>query len=381
MREAQPSFSKPLHAIRGIAALVVVLAHVWIPVLRFDPTWKGVAAYFNSGSAVGLFFVLSGLVLTLSLKRMPDNLSSYAAYAIRRLFRLLPLLGTSVFVGSACIIFLDPLTTIPFQDIGPLEVPHFLAAFIGYSIRPNPPSWSIYVEIVISLVLPLMWVAYNSGYKISLIVAVVIVSSLDARLQHRWNFYLINFLAGMSILSWGQSLRFSSSVAFWSAFSSLVAVFYFDRAIVVWISGYERTLTDNQWINLLDVVLVTPILAAVFHNSERFLWLGNKVGTFLGEVSYSIYLNHWFVVSIVSNCVIGFWPGAGLHAGAFWLISAAFVLAIVIPLSYVSYRWIELPGLRLGKVLANRISASVLIPKHPCSNSRDEIKSRVGLSS
>ena len=63
---APENFSGPLHSLRGIAALVVVLAHAWIPVARFGSPTALFLSLFNSGSAVSLFFVLSGLVLALS---------------------------------------------------------------------------------------------------------------------------------------------------------------------------------------------------------------------------------------------------------------------------------------------------------------------------
>jgi peptidoglycan/LPS O-acetylase OafA/YrhL len=93
------NFSAPLHALRGLAALVVLLAHAWIPVAHFGSPTAFFLSLFNSGSAVSLFFVLSGLVLALSFERSPpDNLFGYAKYAIRRAFRLLPLLALTVVI-------------------------------------------------------------------------------------------------------------------------------------------------------------------------------------------------------------------------------------------------------------------------------------------
>jgi peptidoglycan/LPS O-acetylase OafA/YrhL len=350
----QAEFSRPLHSLRGLAAIVVVLGHSWIPVNRFDPKFPTFAWLFNSQSAVGFFFVLSGLVLTLSIRRSSDGLASYARYVLRRLSRLLPLLGATVLAGSACIVFLSPIMRIPYQEIGPLDFPHFVTALVGYSIRPNPPSWSIYVELVISLLLPLMWMAYNSSYRSWMVAATICASSIALGFQHCWNFYLINFLAGISILSWGKVTRLSSPIWFWLLFSSLALVFYFDRSIFRWVTGLG-SLTDNQWINFVDVITVTPIVAAVFYNAERFSLLANKVFVFFGEISYSIYLNHWFVIAVVANLIVWLWPGSTSRSGLFWLLLVSLVVAITIPLSWLTYRFIEKPGMSIGRTLANRI--------------------------
>ena len=351
------NFSGPLHSLRGIAALVVVLAHAWIPVARFGSPTPLFLSLFNSGSAVSLFFVLSGLVLALSFERSPpDNLLGYAKYAIRRAFRLLPLLALTVVIGSACIAFFGARAAIPFQNIGPLDLSHFVAAFIGYSIRPNPPSWSIYVELTISFLLPMMWLAYKSPYRVPFFIAIVCLSAKDFGLQHCWNFYLVNFLAGISITSWGSALRFSSRSAFWPFFA-LLALFYFDRSLIVWLLGYDDAMMiDNQWINFVDVTLIAPIISVVFYNADRFSLLANKAYVFLGHISYSIYLNHWVVLWVASNFVVWLWPDAKMNPNVFWTVLTVLTMTITIPLSWASYRWIELPGMSIGKTLAARIA-------------------------
>src|SRR5262249_28493613 len=88
-----------LEAIRGIAALVVVLHHLahtfWPGLLRAHFPWRSA---FDGSFAVTLFFVLSGIVLSFAFFERPSH-QTLAAAAIRRYFRLtLPIL-TSVLLG------------------------------------------------------------------------------------------------------------------------------------------------------------------------------------------------------------------------------------------------------------------------------------------
>jgi hypothetical protein len=46
----------------------------------------------------------------------------------------------------------------------------------------------------------------------------------------------------------------------------------------------KAPLPTNQWINFVDVILITPILAIVFYRVGAFKWLQGGFGYFLGEM-------------------------------------------------------------------------------------------------
>jgi peptidoglycan/LPS O-acetylase OafA/YrhL len=86
----------------------------------------------------------------------------------------------------------------------------------------------------------------------------------------------------------------------------------------------------------------------------------NPITRFLGKISYSIYLVHPFIFILVKHCfgiaqvqlkfkIIGTIPGFGL----FFIVST---LATII-LSCITYTWIELPGIQVGKKLILRHEA------------------------
>jgi peptidoglycan/LPS O-acetylase OafA/YrhL len=348
------NFSRPLHAMRGIAAIIVMFRHSFEPVGWIDPAYEAFSPLLNAAAAVSFFFVLSGLVLTLSVSRRPLDAPHYVRYVVRRLFRLLPLLWFTAALGGIYLFALDARMPMQFTQHGSLDIPKFIAGFIGYSLRPNPPSWSIFVELVISLLLPFIWSLYRSRYRWLLVLATIAASSTVMGLQHHWNFFLINFLAGMSIVSWGGATKRLSKPAFWFLFIALSVLFYSTRPLYLWhIEEPGNDLFGFPWINLAEVALVTPLVAMVFYNGERFRVLEQRVFDFLGEASFSIYLMHWIIIALSANALLAMWPN--LVPNLFAPALALLVVALTLPLSWVSHKWIELPGMALGEALASRI--------------------------
>jgi peptidoglycan/LPS O-acetylase OafA/YrhL len=72
---------------------------------------------------------------------------------------------------------------------------------------------------------------------------------------------------------------------------------------------------------------------------------GNSVTVFLGEISFSIYLVHWWLLELAQRVARLAAPNdANMLAACF----SATVLLIV-PLSFLSWRFIELPAQAFGK--------------------------------
>ncbi len=81
--------------------------------------------------------------------------------------------------------------------------------------------------------------------------------------------------------------------------------------------------------------------------------LARKVFTFYGRISYSLYLVH----SIVIAAMFPLFPGidSALPPGIGYWLGAAASLILSTACAYVLYRWVELPGMRLGVRVFERI--------------------------
>lgn len=89
----RPARDRPLDALRGICAVLVLVSHLLLPMPAVDPGYSPPArlfAWFNLGlPAVLMFFVLSGYVIGLTTQ-VPAGPAALADYLRRRAWRLLP---------------------------------------------------------------------------------------------------------------------------------------------------------------------------------------------------------------------------------------------------------------------------------------------------
>ena len=161
---ARRQFYPHLESLRGVAALCVVLFHVFgsrspQPGLFAHPTSDAIAnliltSIFGGTGAVTLFFVLSGFVLAESLAECETiNVRIYAAFVVRRIFRLIPVAWASLGLAIVLMIYFHHMT--PPWD----QLPQALLFNIS-AIQPfNGPLWSINVECMASAVFPLLLLA------------------------------------------------------------------------------------------------------------------------------------------------------------------------------------------------------------------------------
>jgi len=362
-------FCTELHAARGLAAAVVVIGHCLCVPASQDGTYDYIRSLFAGSTAVTFFFVLSGLVLAISLRKSNAGMpQGYLDYLLRRFFRLAPLLFVTVIAGTIYVNWLDPKATYAFasdwwtqQFKSSIDPVHFVVALTGFSPRPNPPSWSIFVELVGSLFVPFMVAVAYAGRKHALaLTALLLVFGLNAferfpALQtHQWNLYLVDFFAGILILCFGKSaftrLGRSPAQAGIVAVALLIALLHV-RYFGLPLFGEDRA---GLWtVNLVELLLIVPIVGLLFHCRQHFSLLNAKPMQFLGDISYSLYLVHFVVLAVIANTVAILLPQASstLLTGLIVVLEAA----ICIPLANMTYRRIELPGIRMGQMLVARL--------------------------
>jgi len=340
------SFSIPLHALRGIAALVVLFSHIQMRINE-GLTDFSFERIFNGSGAVTFFFVLSGLVVGAALAKNEINYATVSLYLHRRFFRIMPLLFVTVTIGGFYLLFIDDSMRFSLYDrsYGDISLIKFLSAYVGYSLKPNQPIWSIYIEIIASLLIPLMILSGSKLRYILLTLAICVAFSLlNIDFQHRWNFYMISFYIGLTVLIWGKGLaRIVSglpSTLYWSLIFTLFLLFYLARLITN--AGY-----GDLWIVYWETAAIAPLVAIIYYMPEKFSLLNKRAFIFLGDISYSLYLTHWILLAIALNYVT-----AWLGTGALALITFC-TLSIVVSLlvATASFHKIEMGGIKLGEAL------------------------------
>jgi peptidoglycan/LPS O-acetylase OafA/YrhL len=78
------------------------------------------------------------------------------------------------------------------------------------------------------------------------------------------------------------------------------------------------------------------------------------VPVFLGKISYSLYLIHFLVISSFT-CALFLALHQVLPYGTASLVSCILSVLLIIPLSYLFYRYVDMAGVELSRIFYNRL--------------------------
>jgi peptidoglycan/LPS O-acetylase OafA/YrhL len=364
-------------ALRGWAFLAVLMAHLDMR-LVFP---SAAAAFFvpGTGHGVQLFFVISAFTLFFSLHlRKMNGQGALGSFLVRRFFRIAPMFWAAAFFYLALEGF-KKLYGIP-HEVTPWRVLSTLLFLHGW--RPDtinnvvPGGWTIAVEMNFYLLLPFFF-KYVTSLKKALL---CVVSSLVF-------FAVANFFYGHGLMPPGcprdQAELF---LRFWlpsqlPVFSLGFVLFFLVRNRLD--RGCERLGPADRgkdrrraWVLLLIAAGILLGARALdtdssFHHLvfglgffflawavaiRPFSFLVNRFTDYVGKVSYSAYLCHFFVVDVVVGTFFKLamkfhWPFLpNLYFVALYLVSLAGTLCV----SSITYRWIETPFQNLGKRINHR---------------------------
>lgn len=273
-----------LDLIRGLAALAVTQYHFM--------TWNEVASIESMGTfAVYLFFVLSGL--TMMMVYHARFSSGLDRTTVRRFFRarvarLLPLLAVVALLAAAEQAIVDtadlPAAILTGTGLMALHMPGFLSNSVG--------AWSLGIELAFYAVFPVVAILVTSWREAVAISAVLLAAQhlllwKIADSASFWDYYVSNlifapFFALGIWISFDRGRRRAAYLLL--ACAGLLGILGFSAAFSV---DLMRSQTSYFGLSMLCVVV---IWAAWRSRLPKFLV---PVATFLGDVSYSLYLTHW----------------------------------------------------------------------------------------
>ena len=335
-------FWAALHGIRGIAVLYVVFSHMGnmgLPLLPFHHDGIGKAG-------VWIFFVLSAFLLTSRLTELMERGMSpalvVAGYFVSRFFRIYPL--------YVVVLVLHVIR----HHIG-------LQGFVLHLMLMQGVDelWAIPVEFKFYFAIPLIALLAHVASRHVALVAVLalailaqcaaiaqpseVYSNSISLLPKAFPFLLGSLLSlcwkDMRALGWiGNPLWASVLGAFLIAGMVEGTILY--REIQLKALPIELA----PWNSLFVTVIVVGLIYVSFSEGllKRLFCL--RVLVFTGEISFSIYLLHMFVVapSLRVSLMAPQWKA--------WP-----VLGVVYACAYLAHRLIETPGIALGKRVVSRI--------------------------
>jgi peptidoglycan/LPS O-acetylase OafA/YrhL len=342
-----------LDGLRGFAALIVIFSHTSNASMYFLPFLdaRGIGK-----SGVFLFFLLSSFLLSRALILKGSSafsLPSINHYAQRRFFRIYPLYTLyllAALVSTALIssFFNRENIGIPFSLT--------LSEFFNHIIltQGKGVTWSIAVEFKFYFVLPLLiFISQFFKSKLGLISEVVFLLFLvfitqlvspqyesltnDARLLP----YMCIFILGVLLAV--IQCHIESGIMNKNSFKALVPLSYFSVLLLLFMtpSGGSLILGDlsNNYFHksfIQYALLWSVILLSIINfDTKLTTFFKGRALCFYGSLSFSIYLFHPIFIAIAKKL------------GVDSYISAWFVLISSTMISYLFFRFFELPVSKL----------------------------------
>jgi exopolysaccharide production protein ExoZ len=328
-----------LQALRGLAALAVVLQHTmsmwWADILH-----TSVPITFNGFTGVDLFFVISGFIMPFSIRRTGSHAHNAGQFLQRRLERVVPLYWICTFAKIAILLLL------PSASESGLGTPWHVISSFFFLPSFNP----------LGNVGPLLQIGWTLNMEVIFYLLIAIALWIGAPLRY--------FLPPtLVLLASGYLLHLPPGIPFDRENMPLLAEFLLGLVLAARYRARMRTGGKP-----LPAVLATPVFAVaffvLFFSSHAFvmplffagflamaivgsaLELEAKVGRYiprflllLGDASYSIYLTHWFLVSVVRKIVL--LPQlAGIHTFA---LPLALMLTLSLGVGILVYHFVESP--------------------------------------
>lgn len=308
---------------------------------------------------VGIFFLLSGLVL--SLPTVAGRTEPYGVFLTKRFFRLYPPFAVSVLLAATFCVAVDPHPIAGLsmwfnrswdQPVSGHQLTgHLLMLGLDRDMHLNNVMWSLVHEVRISVVFPLVVLATIGRPRLTLGVAVATLCVVSSPPVFRWMSgqlatgdslwplataldtvrYLTYFVVGI-LMAWKLDLlvrtvsarRASTRVALWILAAGLLLLHVGPFGDCAWVVGGAL------------IILLSLSSGGAGHalRSRPLQWLG--------KVSYSLYLVHVPLLLLSMHALYS--P----RVAPFVLLAVPFASLIA---AEAFYRCIESPSHRLGRRL------------------------------
>ncbi len=310
-----------LNALRFFAALLVVIHHA--EAIRkknglFNLDW--LSFFKNGGNAVTFFFVLSGFLITFLLLKEDKQTgkTSIKTFYIKRTLRIWPLYFLMFFVGALVLPYAFKLLHISYEMPYTFSqvwyyfvffFPGLVTFYFGHHILE--PLWSIGVEEVFYLIWAPLFKIFKKYILLLLLGVILAKITIDIVVIHFYKNELFRYIS--SILSFdAMAVGGLGAYFIFNRKTNLANLFIYKTSIQILIYGllavfliYNINFQNQLWKTffgtpifsklLLDFIFLYVIIGVslIPQNLIRF---ESKFLSYLGEISYGIYMYHMFVI-------------------------------------------------------------------------------------
>ena len=241
-----------------------------------------------------MFCVLSGFLIYRSVRNI-HNRDDLRYYIARRIFRVYPLYLLSV---AACLMLGQVVAD--HNEIGTLS---YLVAelmmfrSIDFPVFANPVTWSLYVEVIFYVFLPVfvLFVGLRRilPASIAMLVLLVIADQVPGREFQLWKYFFFGIVASELSLRYEKELKSHIGVAI-LAIGTILLVIDLAGPAYDWVAhaGFVKRNLSEYTIGL--GLSFAMIAAAVPHVAAAGRVLNVFPLRFIGVVSYSVFIVHPF---------------------------------------------------------------------------------------
>ncbi|OUD14085.1 acyltransferase family protein [Thioflexithrix psekupsensis] len=356
-----------LDAMRGIAAIIIVLSH-WVhfvfigekKVIPFDkttfPLYDILKPFYLTGTlGVNFFFLLSGFVFFwLYQKQISERNIDFKTFSIKRIARLYPL-------HLATLLLVVVLQLIYSQQYGfyfvysHFDGYHFVLNLLfiqkwgldnGFSF--NGPAWAISVLVFLYLLFFILAYWRKATFLICLLISMIAAILLVADSSEYLNRYLLRGISGfffggcifyvaVYLSPHAEKIRlgfYAATLILWGA--TLFSFYGADLTVYIKQLGFIGKLFLEGYVHYL--LFPISLLSLIFLEMQRGILL--KKMAWLGDISYSLFLLH-FPLQLMVAILVGY----GILDKTLFLNVGFFIgfFAVLIALSYLTYVKFERP--------------------------------------
>lgn len=342
-----------LTSLRLIFAMMVFGAHCYV----IDDFFS--THFFKEGFVgVSFFFVLSGFIIAYNYQhKLEENKTDRKTFWVARFARVYPLHWLTLFVAAV-------LGNYVMASGGMDWLAHFLAsltltnAYIpkaDYFFSFNSPSWSLCCEQLFYFCFPFL-IPLAKSYRrllyvfLAMAVAVVVGMYLTPTEEIKGYWYVNpitrfpDFILGVLLFRLYEHLKSRNITARQGNFMEFVSVAVF-MAFYLYASDIPKVYRYScyYWLPVAMVIISFALQKGIFSRL-----LNNRLMVTGGEISYSFYLIHLFILLSYAE-----WQKtAALRIE--WYYSVPVLFAVVILLSLLSYCYFEKPMNKKIKLLLNK---------------------------
>ncbi|HPU14939.1 MAG TPA: acyltransferase [Polymorphobacter sp.] len=367
---------------RGICAVFVCLFH-----FHANSAVQGWGLIRGSWQFVDFFFVLSGFVISYNYEDKLQSGMPARQFMALRLGRIYPLhiAVLAAFVAMELLALLGPLKA----NREPFDAAHSISGLIsnifllrGFSSFGaetwNNPSWSIATEAWAYVIFASLVIMRVNNFKVlsALVVgcAALLLYVTTKGTAVTGDFGLLRCIYGFALgvicaKLWRHLPDFKLSAVLWTVieFAAIFAVIFF-----------LSTSGETRWTVLGPLLFAVTVLVFARDGGYINRGLSTRLPVYIGALSYSIYMVHVFVQERMANVLnilakktkYDFMDasdplrppliGETLLQGT---VLTVVMLALVIAVSMLTYKFIELPG----QAWTRRALAKYYPPKKPAA--------------